>query len=124
MNVTGSNFLDSSAWIEYFEGNKSVQELVDGASKLFGSVISVFEIRRKLRREKVANDTLNRITAFMRRRATLVEINFDVSLLASSYAEKLHAIDALIYASARKVNSVLITGDNDFRGLDGVEIIK
>jgi predicted nucleic acid-binding protein len=110
--------------MDYFEGEPYAVALVDAPGALFGSVISLLEIRKKLRKKNVPPETVRRALDFMRRRARMVEVAPPVAEAAAdvSLTTGLHAIDALIYASARSVNAILVTCDNDFRGLDGVEL--
>ena len=61
MKRTGSKILDSSAWLSYlFAENDEIKEVIDSNEMLYTSVISLFEIRRKLLREKISIDNQKR----------------------------------------------------------------
>ena len=126
MNTTACKLLDSSAWIEYFEGNPILTKIVDGQTIILVSSISLLEIKRKLLKEKIADEKIVRILEFMQRRAQVVEVSSEIAIQAAvfSHSNALHAIDAIIYASAQHHKAILLTGDNDFRNLQGVEFVK
>mgnify|MGYP001580781431 CR=1 FL=1 len=125
--MTDSSFLDSSAWLSYFyANNKEIKELIDLNTILLTSVISLFEIKSKLIKDKIDNIKLQKSIDFIKNRSIIINIDQKIAENAVEFFIKnnLHTIDALIYYSALKNNSLLITLDNDFRNLDNVLILK
>jgi len=122
--IESSYFFDSSAWLSYFyQDSEKIREIVDNVNiKIFTSVISISEIKRKLNKDKTAKEKQTSVYEFIISRAILVEITLEISNRASEYID-LHTVDALIYASAQKVEKTLLTRDNDFRNLNKVIII-
>ena len=124
--MTVSKLLDSSAWLEYFEGNPILTKIVDGSTIILASSISLLEVKRKLLKEKIAEEKIEKILVFMQSRAQIIEVTSAIAIEAAAFCHSnaLHAIDAIIYASAQHHHVILLTGDNNFRKLQGVEFIK
>ena len=92
---------------------------------LYTSAISIFEIKRKLMRDGFEGD-LEGVLTFVEERSIVINLDEDISQSAAdlSIQYKLHAMDALIYASARAMDSELVTADSDFEKLEDVIIIQ
>lgn len=120
MNATGSSFfMDSSAWLEYFlRAQPDVTHIIDsGNNTLFTSVISLFEIKRRLLAEKKLLQKIQASLSFIKSRSIIIEINERIAEAAAqdSVEEQLHAIDAIIYRSAIEQRAILLTFDADFK---------
>ena len=61
---------------------------------------------------------------FLKQRSNIIDVNTKIAEKAIEiYIEyKLATIDSIIYASAISNNAILITRDNDFRGLPNVKL--
>jgi predicted nucleic acid-binding protein len=126
MKKTESKLMDSSAWLSYFFAtNKQVKDIIESSSIIYTSVISIFEIKRKLMRDGFEGN-LEEVFAFIENRSIVINLDEDISQSAAdlSLQYKLHAMDALIYASAKAIYSELVTADSDFDKLDDVFIIQ
>ena len=123
MKQTDIKCLDSSVWLSYFlEENIESKKIIDGDDIIIISTLSLFEIKKRILMMK--KDPLSALQ-FMKQRSKIVAPG---QIIAEKAAEisadnKLGAIDSLIYATAIFSNAKLITGDNDFRGLENVKII-
>ena len=124
--MTDSRFLDSSAWLAYFYGEEQVKEMIESDQILLTSAISLFEIKNKLIKDKIETVKLKRSLEFIKKRSLIVNIDVEISeeAVAFSIKDNLHTVDALIYSSTLKNESVLVTFDNDFHGLNNVLILK
>lgn len=123
--MSGSKFLDSSIWLEYLF-NGLFTELIDSPEIVYTSVLSWYEIKRKLHKEKIDPHKISRSLEFIRKRALLLSVIPEVADYAAEVSLKhgLAAMDALIYSTA-KINSLpLFTCDNDFRGLEGAKVLN
>lgn len=121
-----TEFLDSSAWLAYFFAyNKQVQKMIESNTILFASVISIFEVKKKLITNNYKNIQIQKAIDFISQRSILIELTKEICENAAeiSAKKKLHAIDSLIYASSLDNNCILVTGDSDFEGLDKVSIL-
>ena len=118
--------LDSSAWLAYFFATSpEIKKIIESENVLYSCVISIFEVKRKLIRDGY-KESLEKVLSFMKDRSIIINIDEVISQSAAdiSINAKLHALDALIYASAREMNAELITADPDFEKLDNVRIIQ
>ncbi len=125
--MTDSKFLDSSAWLSYFYAeNIKIKTVVESDDFLLSSALSIFEIKLKMLKDKRQLSEIQQSLDFLKKRSLVLSVSEDVALNAVeiSFKHSLHAIDALIYASAIKKNATLITLDNDFRRLDNVVILN
>jgi len=117
---------DTSAWIEYFAGTdlgRVVKGYIDGTETIYTPVIDLLEIKNKYQRE---NKKWKSRIEFICVRSSIIDINTEIALIAADMKKefKLYSIDAIIYASARKMKSKLLTKDSHFKGLKDVIILE
>ena len=69
---------------------------------------------------------LEGVLTFVEDRSIVINLDEDISQSAAdlSIQYKLHAMDALIYASAKAMDSELVTADSDFENLSDVLIVQ
>jgi len=119
--------LDSSAWLSYFFAeNNQIKEIIDGENFLFTPVISLFEIKKKLIKDKLVKEKIEKFINFIKEKSIILKLDINICEIASeiSIKEELHAIDSLIYSTSILNKTKLITGDNDFRNKDNVILLK
>ena len=124
--MTDSKFLDSSAWLSYFYAtNQEVKSIIESNTLLFTSVISIFEIKNKLTKEKINKIKIQRLIEFIKKRSLIINIDSEIAEKAVEFSinNNLHTVDALIYSSSLTNNSILITLDNDFGNLEKVIVL-
>ena len=127
MKKIDSSFFDSSAWLAYcFEAAKRTKDLIESESVIYTSALSLFEVKKKLAVIGTDTQKINEVCGMIQSRSIIIPIDWEIAEGAVDYAlqNKLGAIDALIYASARSVRSILITADLDFNGMPETEIIR
>src|SRR3990167_8614179 len=114
--MTDSKLIDSSVWLAYFFAGEHT-EIIECDDILLLSAISLFEI-------KIPEDLINKNMNFLKQRSNIIDVNTKIAEKAIEiYIEyKLATIDSIIYASAISNNAILITRDNDFRGLPNVKL--
>lgn len=121
-------FLDSSAWLSYFlaENDLSKRFIEEGNHLLMTSVLSIFEIKRKMLMKNFKEQKIDEFLDFIKSRCLVIELDEKIcrNAVAISINHKLHTIDSLIYSSALLNNATLISGDNHFEGLDKVIILE
>ena len=111
--------LDSSCWLEVFDGGKRAKLFEAAASqpeKLIVPVITVYEVFKYLRRVKDV-ELANRAALYMQR-GQIFEIDSDIALAAA--ANGLPMADSLIYATAQAHAATVWTQDPNFDGFAGV----
>ena len=124
MKKTDSKLIDSSVWLAYlFNGSNS--DVIDSNEILLLSVLSLFEIKKKLVKSRVENNKIARSMEFVRKRSLIIPVSEEITEKALEFSLKndLSIIDSLIYATAVINDSILITLDNDFRGLENVNLM-
>ncbi len=129
MRLIGERILlDSSAWLSYFYAeNDLIKELIeDGNHLLMTSVLSIFEIKRKLLMKNIKELKVEEFLKLIKTRSLLIDLNEDISSNAVdiSLKNKLHTIDSLIYCSAVLNNATLVSGDKHFEGLENTFILE
>lgn len=129
MKATGDRLLlDSSAWLSYFlEENDLSRKFIEGGSYLImTSVLSIFEIKRKMLMRNVKESRIDVFLDFIKSRGLIIGLDEKICRNAAelSLKHKLHTVDSLIYSSAMLSNATLISGDTHFEGLHNVLILK
>ena len=125
--MTGSKFLDSSAWLAYFYAeNNEIKSIVESNIILLTSSISLFEVKNKLIKDKTEDIKAQNSINFIKERSLIIDVGAEIAEESVDIAKKhkLPVIDSLIYVSSLKNNSELITLDNGFSGLNNAKILK
>ncbi len=120
--------IDSWAWIEYFKGSRSgekVRKYVEGGEKAVISTINIAEVYRWILRfydEKVAKEKVE----VMKERCFVIPVDEEIAIMGAKikHEEKMGLGDAIIYATAKKENAILLTGDTDFKDKKDVIFVK
>jgi len=121
------NFLDSSIWLAHLlESNLQCSEIIESDVILYSSILTLFEVKKKLIKENFDKEKIILSINFIKKRSMIININEEIINIAINISIKnnLSAIDSLIYASALKMKAKFITADNDFRNLEYAEVIN
>ncbi len=123
--VIDSNLLDSTVWLAYFFEDKH-KELIESDKTLYLSILSIFEIKKKMLDRKIPLNIVNEKINFMKRRSLIINLDEKTAEDAAELSSNNHvpAIDSLIYLSAINNHFKFLTLDNDFRDLDNVKILN
>ena len=117
--ATGPVVLDSSCWLEVFDGGARAvlfEALAASPEKLVVPVITVYEVFKYLFRVKGA-ESATRAALYMQRGQVL---EIDSALVMAAAANGLPMADSLIYASAQAHGATVWTQDAHFKGMAGV----
>ena len=117
--MRAANVVDSSAWLEYFSdsGRASLYApAIEDAEHLLVPVITLYEVFKKVLRERGEDDALQ--VAGVMQSGRLIEVDGALALEAARHA--LPLADSLIYATARRHGATLWTQDEHFRNLPHV----
>lgn len=118
--MSGRNVVDSSGWLEYFADTPRARlfaAAIEDTDNLVVPVVSIYEVFKKVRRERGERDALQVATVMQSGRV----IDIDTSLCLEAAHVDLPLADSLMYATARRHAALLWTQDEDFDGLDGVK---
>jgi len=89
---------------------------IEDAENLFVPVISIYEVFKKVLRERGENDALQIASAMQGGR--IIDLDCSLALEAARYS--LPLADSIIYASAMRHEATLWTQDEHFEGLPNV----
>ena len=121
MKETESKLADSSVWLAYlFNGEH--KDIIDSDEILLLSVLSLFEVKKKLAKTAIEKSKISRSMEFIKKRSLILPVSSEIAERAADFSLEhgLSIIDSLIYATSLLNGSVLLTRDNDFRGLGSV----
>jgi predicted nucleic acid-binding protein len=88
------------------------------------SAIEIYEVYKVIRRDLSEERAVEAVTVL--RRATVVPVDESLTLEAADVSLQfgLAMADALVYATARRHDATLVTGDGDFEGLPAAVVIR
>lgn len=121
--MNGANVVDSSAWLEYFTNSGRAAlfaNAIEDVENLIVPVITIYEVFKKILRERGENDALQIASAMQEGR--VVDLDRSLALEAARY--HLPLADSIIYATALRHEATLWTQDEDFKDLPGVRFFS
>lgn len=113
------NVVDSSAWLEYFADTDRADlfaEAIEDTPNLIVPTISIYEIFKKVLREKGADDATQIFSLMSLGRV----VDLDYSLALEAAHHRLPLADSIIYATAVRFDATLWTQDAHFKDVPGV----
>jgi len=121
--------IDSYGWIEYFADGPLSDKYADYIEKIdeentVTPAIVVYEVYKKIKSELSEEKALEAYAQMMRTRVIPFDDNLAIIAADISLRYGLGMADAIVYATARKEEATLITGDKHFKGLEGVVLIE
>jgi predicted nucleic acid-binding protein len=119
--------IDTSIWIEIYRGTALGQKhlaLLNAPDEIIVPTVVQYEIFKWLSRER-SSDEANLAITFTGE-CIVQELTTELALVAAELAaeHKLHTTDALIFATARHHEAMLLTCDAHFKDLLGVEYVE
>ncbi len=118
--MSAAHIVDSSGWLEYFTDSKDAAffaPAIEDAENLLVPVITIYEVFKKVLRERGENDALQ--IAAMMQGGQVIALDSARALDAARYP--LPLADSLIYATALRHGATLWTQDEHFKGLPNVK---
>lgn len=118
-----ANVVDSSGWLEYFADTDRAElfaPAIENTSHLIVPVITVYEVFKKVFRERGENDALQ--IASLMQTGRVIEVDGTLALEAARHP--LPLADSLIYATALRYDAQLWTQDGHFQNLPGVRYFQ
>ena len=114
-----ANVVDSSGWLEYLADSDRAALFaapIEDTENLFVPVISIYEVFKKVLRERGEDDALQ-VASVMQSGQV---IDLDCSLALEAAQHPLPLADSLIYATAMRHQATLWTQDEHFKDLPNV----
>ncbi len=121
------NVVDSSCWLEYFEGS-NVAELIaapiEDIESLIVPSITLYEVFKKLLMEKDEDSALLAVAHM--KQGQVIELDSDLSIYSAKISReyKLPMADSIIYTTSKKYNCILWTQDKHFKDFKDVKYFE
>jgi predicted nucleic acid-binding protein len=119
--------VDTCGWIEWLTNGKlahAFESYLLHTDSLITPTLIQFELYKWVCREKNANIALEVIG--MTENTTIIELDTGIALFAADISKEygLAMADAIIYATARKNDALLVTADKHFKTLPHVKFFE
>lgn len=117
--MSTAKVVDSSGWLEYFTDSNRASlfaPAIEDTANLFVPVISIYEVFKKVLRERGENDALQ--IASMMQVGQVIELDCALALAAARHS--LPLVDSIIYAAAMRHEATVWTQDWHFKDLPNV----
>ena len=117
--MSEANVVDSSGWLEYLADTERAPifaPAIDDTDNLIVPVISIYEVFKKVLRERGEDDALQ--VAGIMQSGRVVEL--DIALALEAARHPLPLADSIIYATAMQHDATLWTQDEHFKDLPNV----
>ena len=121
--MSTANVVDSSGWLEYFTDSDRASlfaTAIEDTENLFVPVISIYEVFKKVLRERGEDDALQ--VASTMQVGQLIDLDCALALEAARHP--LPLADSIIYASARRHGAILWTQDEHFKDFPNVRYFQ
>lgn len=120
--------IDSWVWIEYWKGGKYAENAatyIDGDEEAYVSAVNLIEIYSWFARSYGENVAKSRIET-VEKRTYVIPLEKRIAMEAArlKIKHKLGMADAIVLATANHVKGNVVSGDPDFKGIDGVTLIN
>ena len=121
-----SNIVDSSAWLAYFADEPSAGDFaaaIEDLRRLVVPAICLLEVFKIVARQRGEGDALQAVAIMQQ--GTVVDLDPALALSAARAGldHKLPLADSIVYATARAVDGIVWTQDEDFAGLPDVQYV-
>ena len=117
------NVVDSSGWIEYFNGGPNTRffsRAIEAVDELVVPTASLLEVYRHLLRHQGPDDALRAVAGMQQGHVADLDRALALQAAEIGVEHELPSSGSVILATARAYDAVLWTQDTDFEGLDGV----
>lgn len=117
------NVVDTSGWLEYFEGGQNAKKFsipIKQIEKLVVPTICIYEISKVILRESDENHLLQALAAIQKGKIVALTPSISAAAAKISLLYKLPMADSIIYTTANHFNATVWTQDIDFKDLPNV----
>ena len=120
------NVVDSSAWLAYFADEPSAGDfaaVIEDVRQLVVPAVCLLEVFKIVARQRGEGDALQAVAVMQQ--GAVVDLDGALALSAARVGldHQLPLADSIVYATARGVDGVVWTQDEDFDGLADVHYI-
>lgn len=118
------NLVDTSGWLEYLADTKNAKnfaEAIEKTDELIVSSINIYEIYKKILKEKDENTAIQIIGLMKQSKVVDVTSSIAVQAAKLSYEKNIPLADSMIYITAKENDAIVWTQDVDLKNLVGVK---
>ncbi len=118
------NVVDSSAWLAYFAEEPSAPEFaaaIEDVRRLVVPAVCLLEVFKVVLRQRGEGDALQAVAIMQQGAVVALDAALALSAARLGLDHKLPLADSIVYATARGVDGVVWTQDEDFDGLPNVQ---
>jgi toxin FitB len=118
------NVVDSSAWLEYFADGPNAGYFavaIETTDDLIVPSITLLEVFKRILQQRTENEALQAVAIMQQGRVVDLDSTIALSAAKIGAENKLPLADSVILATARRLDAILWTQDEDFDGLAGVK---
>lgn len=121
----GSKLLDSSIWLSYFLNSK-YEDIIDGNEMIFISILSLFEVQRKLYKSSLSREEIGKCISFMKEKSIILPLTETIADKSALFLaeQEIPSVDSIVYITAVMNKLAVYTEDNDFRGLQNAFVFN
>ncbi len=124
---TKLNVVDSSAWLAWFAdelGAQAFADAIEDTEALVVPTICLTEVFKVVARQRGEGDALQAIAVMQQGR--VVDLDGELALAAAVVGaeHRLPLADSIVYATARQLDAVVWTQDEDFEGLPNARYFR
>ncbi len=120
------NVVDTSGWLEYFEGGQNARNFsvpIKEIKELVVPTICIYEISKIILRESDENHLLQALAAIQKGQIVVLTPSISTAAAKVSLKYKLPMADSIIYTTAKQYTATVWTQDIDFKNLPNVNYI-
>ena len=120
------NVVDTSGWLEFFEGGRNAGKFSEPIKKINEVVvptICLYEISKVILRESDEEHLIQVLAAIQKGRIAALTAPISIAAAKISIKYKLPMADSIIYATAQRFDARVWTQDIDFKDLPNVSYI-
>lgn len=118
---------DSYAWMEYLNGTEKgeiARHYIEADGIIFTPTICLAEIKASLLRKQKPEKIIEKAITQISSRSMILPLDSEIALKAAEFKDKgLYLVDAIIYASALRHNTKLLSGNQHFKDYEHVEFL-
>ncbi|UJS25498.1 type II toxin-antitoxin system VapC family toxin [Thiothrix winogradskyi] len=119
--------VDSCGWLEYFADGANADKFaaaIEDTQQLIVPVISIFEVFKRVLQQRGEDAALQAVAIMSQ--GQVIDLDMSLALMAAKLSAelKMPMADSIILTTARQYHAVVLTQDNDFEGVAGVEYFK
>ena len=121
------NLVDSCGWLEYLADGPNAAffaPAIENTDDLIVPTLCILEVFKRVLQQKGEDAALQ--AAALMQQGQVIDLDSVIAVTAAkvSHEIKLPLADAVIVATARILNAVILTQDSDLKGVEGVKFVN